>query len=162
MTLNAYALPRTEDIEDIKERILEKIDNDENEESEENEELEDLLDSYHQNPLNLNNATNEDLESLGILSNTQVRNFFEHISKTGPLISIYELQAIPEFDLDTIYLLLPFVTVPEVNIDSRNTSFRPLGTNSKTNFLLMRYERVIEWKKGYRKSKKTGKKPYLT
>lgn len=71
-----------------------------------------LLETYT-NPLNLNNVTPQALDALSILSPDQLDNFFKHIAKTGPLFSKYELQAIAHFDLETIYLLLPFIFVKD-------------------------------------------------
>ena len=51
------------------------------------------------NPIDLNQATEQDLASLYILSNRQVQAFFDYKKRFGELVSVYELQAIPEFDL---------------------------------------------------------------
>jgi hypothetical protein len=62
-------------------------------------------------PLELNTASSEELANFAFLSPTQLAHFVHHLAKTGPLISIYELQAIPHWDLVTIALLEPFVQV---------------------------------------------------
>lgn len=71
------------------------------------EELELLL----THPVNLNTASAEELQKLFFLNDFQISRLQQHIRQTGPLISIYELQAIEGFDLQTIRLMLPFVTV---------------------------------------------------
>lgn len=62
-------------------------------------------------PLHLNRAQAEDLQQLRLLSDQQIQAFLWHRSLYGRLTSIYELQAIPTWDLETIRQLLPFVRV---------------------------------------------------
>ncbi len=62
-------------------------------------------------PLNLNQADHSDLLSLHLLTPNQIIQLLDYREKYGPLIEIYELQAIPEFDLETIRKILPFITV---------------------------------------------------
>jgi hypothetical protein len=71
------------------------------------EDFYETLFQYYQRPVNLNNTTPEELASLFILSRPQIASFFKYISDNGKLLSIYELQAIPDFDLTTIYRLVP-------------------------------------------------------
>ncbi|MDD9139957.1 MAG: helix-hairpin-helix domain-containing protein [Candidatus Cardinium sp.] len=75
--------------------------------------IQENLQAAYAKPLDLNKITPTALASLGILSDSQMDNFFKHLSRTGPLYSKYELQAIPGFDWDSIALLLPFVYVEE-------------------------------------------------
>ena len=75
---------------------------------------EDLYESLfllYTNPINLNHTDKETLRSLFVLSEIQINSFFAYIEKNGNLLSLYELQAIPEFDLPTIDKILPFVTL---------------------------------------------------
>lgn len=64
-------------------------------------------------PLNLNAADETDLNELSLLSELQISNFFRYRTLLGPLVTLYELQAIPGWDLQTIRRLLPFVTVSD-------------------------------------------------
>lgn len=82
-------------------------------EEEDFEAIKETLREAYAAPLDLNKVTRESLEALGILSKNQIKNYFNHLAATGPLYSKYELQAIPDFDLTTIALLLPFVYVVE-------------------------------------------------
>lgn len=66
---------------------------------------------FAENPLDLNRATRDDLISLRLLTDRQIASLQQYIEKQGDLIAIYELQAVPHFDLNTIYNLLPFVKV---------------------------------------------------
>ena len=69
------------------------------------------LEYYLERPLNVNEASQEELESLGLLSDIQVLGLLNYRQVAGDLISIYELQAIPSFDLLTIRRILPYVSV---------------------------------------------------
>ena len=96
------------------------------------------LQAAYATPLNLNKVTLTQLAQLGILSDNQLRNFFFHRTTTGDLYSTYELQAIPDFDLITIRLLLPFICVPE-NYSTQSSLWKKI-MESKNNYFLFRYE----------------------
>src|SRR5687768_14988101 len=57
---------------------------------------------FYQNPIDLNNTTAEELNSLLLLTPNQIANLLKHRQENGNLMSLYELQAIPGFDLITI------------------------------------------------------------
>ena len=114
----------------------------------------------YQHPLDLNHASQEDLKLLGILTDQQLTDFFEHLEKNGPLVSIYELQAIPSFDLTTIYQLLPFIQVQETypQYDARLMKLYDKGR--KHSYWLNQYERNLSATRGYEPNEKTGIIPY--
>lgn len=64
-------------------------------------------------PLNLNTATENELRTLPLLTDLQIGNFLRYRQQLGPLLHIYELQAVPGWDILTIKQLLPFVTVSD-------------------------------------------------
>ncbi len=66
---------------------------------------------YRDHPLNLNECTAEELSNLNLLTEIQVKSLFNHIRKAGKLISIYELQGVEGFDLESVRRILPFVKV---------------------------------------------------
>src|SRR5690349_20441480 len=66
--------------------------------------LTDYLWDFYQQPIDLNHTSYEELKQLYILSAEQLNSFFDHLQTNGALVSIYELQAIPTFDLATIKL----------------------------------------------------------
>ncbi|GAB4341421.1 MAG: helix-hairpin-helix domain-containing protein [Flammeovirgaceae bacterium] len=116
------------------------------------ENYEDLYESlfqFYRNPLDLNKASREDLQNLYILSEDQINNLLTHREKFGNLFSIYELQAVKDFDYALIQKLLPFVEVKDAGLqaDSRNLVERILKEDNQ--FLLLRYERTLETRKGY-------------
>src|SRR5205809_2296597 len=61
-------------------------------------------------PLNLNAADANELKELISLTDLQIDNFISYRNLFGSLISIYELQAIPSWDIVTIKKILPYVT----------------------------------------------------
>lgn len=118
------------------------------------EELEDDLEDFYKNPLDLNFASTEDLEKLHILSEKQIIALQNHKKKYGLLLSIYELQIIPEFDLNTIYRLIPFVSIEESRKDLRNNSILTEVTSIKNSHISFQYkgtfltnEELEEWYK---------------
>ena len=69
---------------------------------------------YHlENPLNLNTVQKEDLTSLDLLSDIQIKELMEHRTKHGPLLTLFELQTLPTWDTSFIQLILPFITIEE-------------------------------------------------
>ncbi len=113
------------------------------------EALYEILFEYYANPIALNEANKEELESLFLLSDSQVDAFFKYKTNHGKLLSIYELQAIPTFDSETIYRILPFVTVNKFTSQHAQSLLYRI-THEKNNYLLLRYQRTLEEKKGFR------------
>ena len=118
-------------------------------------------DSYHQqwerfrrNPLNMNTADENDLRELKILSGLQIANLISYRKLVGKFISIYELQAVPSWDIQIIKKLLPFITVAEpVDLtDFFKTRFR-VGEHT----LSFRFSEVLEKSAGFEKTS-TGTK----
>ncbi len=118
--------------------------------------------AFYQHPLALNEASREDLSLLHILTEGQIDHFLKHRKHNGPLVSIYELQAIPTFDLEVIEQLLPFVYVAETYPTWRGTGHRLKIKDRSHNlgYWLIRYERTLEDKIGYQPNPKTGHIPY--
>lgn len=113
---------------------------------------EDLYESLFQlytHPLDLNTATRDELASTYILSEKQLNQFFSYRTNAGKLLSIYELQAIPDFDLPTIYKLLPFVEVRDAGLNSDARSLWKRIAAEPNQYLLLRYNQILEDKKGY-------------
>jgi hypothetical protein len=120
----------------------------------ENEDLnyEDLYESllqYYQQPLNLNNSSPEELGNLFLLTAGQIDNLLRYIQDNGPLLSLYELQAVPGFDLATIRKILPFVAVPPPGVLTAGKALGPRLKANANQYLLTRWERVLQQRKGY-------------
>ncbi|SOD88025.1 ComEA family DNA-binding protein [Spirosoma fluviale] len=103
----------------------------------------DALTQLYANPIDLNLATRDELEATYLLSERQLSNLAAYRAEFGDLLSINELQAVPDFDLPTIRKLLPFVT-----ITGTPGLFGALPTPTD-NYLILRYEQVLEQQKGF-------------
>ncbi len=110
-------------------------------------ELVQQLELYLQYPLNLNSASADELRRLVFLNDIQINNLISHIDTYGNLMSIYELQAIDGFDMETIQLIEPYVEVTEV-VARRQISLNDILANGKSQFFL-RYQQTLEEQKGY-------------
>ncbi len=104
------------------------------------------LEYFKKHPLNLNEATEEELRFLHLLSEQQIINFIRYKNILGQLIDIYELQSIPGWDNVSIRKLLPFITVKENQ--SLTEAFKQRFRNGD-NTILLRYGRIIEKSSGY-------------
>jgi hypothetical protein len=104
---------------------------------------------YYGNPINLNDTDRDELASIYILSELQITKLFEYKAKYGKLLTLYELQAIPGFDLGTINKILPFVTVFDSGINTDTRPFFKRLFSEKNNYLLVRYDIVAEKKAGF-------------
>jgi len=113
--------------------------------------LQTTLDHYVDHPINLNNAGEEELLSLGILTETEVHNLLIYLKKYGEMLSVYELQAVRGFDTAIVGCLLPYVTVEPVKATSR---IRPAEVMKYgKNQVLLRYQRTLEKSQGYHEDK---------
>jgi hypothetical protein len=109
------------------------------------------------NPVNLNKVNAEELRFLNILSEIQIQSLINYRKENGDLQSIYELQAVPEFDLATIYKLVPFTRVPDPSSELSSSLFKR-AIYEENNFIITRYERTLQKKKGYNPDIESGKK----
>lgn len=105
------------------------------------------LTAYAKNPLNLNRATEDDLTAFGLLNPIQIQSLMQYRNNLGNLIAIYELQAIPNFDLNTINRILPYVSVGNELIGKEDFKSRLTGGE---NTIFIRSRRILEAQKGYR------------
>ncbi len=118
-----------------------------------NEDLETEDDSYLQqmvgfinDPVNLNAADAMALKQLRVLTPVQIHFFILYRNLAGKLIDIYELQAVPGWDIATIQKIRPYINVSlEIpmlaNLKSR------LRNGDKC--ILFRASQVLERSKGY-------------
>lgn len=100
-----------------------------------------------QNPINLNSATEADLQKLIVLNEIQIQNLLNHIKNFGPLASTYELQSVESFNLDVIYRILPFVSTTEIQ-KKQNFKAKNVFKYGKST-LFLRYQRVLEEQQGF-------------
>src|SRR5882757_8839521 len=74
-------------------------------------EIAEALTYYKSHPIDLNNATRDELLESGLMNEMLVNALMDHIAASGKLITLEELQTIDEFDDATIENLLPYVKV---------------------------------------------------
>lgn len=94
------------------------------------------------NRINLNTAGGEELRFLNLLSESQIQSLIAYRTETGSLLSVYELQAIPGFDMTTIYKIISFVKVDDVN----GGQLLKRILSEENNYLIVRYDRTLETK----------------
>jgi len=112
------------------------------------------LQYFRKHPLNLNEAGANELKELFFLTDLQIESLLSYRRLLGKLISIYELQAIPAWDIRTIKKILQFVTV--------NNSLSPIEDLKKRlaagdHDLLFRVSEVLEKSNGYNETSRGTK-----
>ncbi len=107
----------------------------------------DELSNYYDNPVNLNHTTREELRELMLLNDFQINNLFKHIEENGKLISIYELQSIAGWNIQTIQNVLPFVYVAD-NFSTPHISIKKLFEEGKQEWF-WRWQRILQTQKGF-------------
>ncbi|MGB3799405.1 MAG: helix-hairpin-helix domain-containing protein [Lewinella sp.] len=106
-----------------------------------------LLEGYERRPLDLNRATAEELNATFLLSPLQTDRLLTYRDLMDGFISIYELQAVPGLDMETIRRLLPFVTVDK-GLDDVTVPLKTLLTEGQRE-LFVRGGRRLERARGY-------------
>ncbi len=108
---------------------------------------------FTRDPINLNYADAGELAELRMLSPIQISNLIEYRKLLGDFLSIYELQAIPAWDVDLIKKILPYVTV-----NTKTEIFNSIGSRLRNgqHSLLLRSTQTLEKSKGYRLNSSTA------
>ena len=101
---------------------------------------------FLKHPLDLNAADAQALNELNILSPLQVQQFLSYRNLLGRLIDVYELQAVPGWDLRTITRLRPYVVAGPGNGPRQTISSR---LRNGEHSLLVRASQVLERAKGF-------------
>jgi hypothetical protein len=104
---------------------------------------------FLKHPLDLNHASAEELLSLELLSSLQVEQFMKYRQFLGKLVHLYELQAVPLWDISTIQKLLPYITISEAEPPMKNLFSRFRNGEFQ---LLGRWSRTLEKLKGFKGS----------
>ena len=107
------------------------------------------MEQFKRNPININTADVDELRLLRVLTDLQIENLLSYRKLFGKFISIYELQAVPVWDIATIKKVLPFISVAtEVVIAEEAAKRFRDGEHS----LLFRVSQVLEKSKGFDRS----------
>lgn len=123
------------------------------------EEIYERLLLLHENPIDLNTASEEELMNLGLLSASQIDSFLAYQLANGKILTPYELQYIEGFDLETITDILPFITL--TNKSKGDLPFLQRVLTERNNYLILRYERILEKKRGYEQNEVADQTRYL-
>ncbi len=116
----------------------------------ENPDLTNLFDQlfyYYDHPINLNNTNVDQLNDLGLLTDLQINDLFLHLKLFGKLISIYEIQSLPYWDMQTIQMVLPFIRVDD-KLDNLNVTLKEALQQGKFESYF-RYQTILEEKSAY-------------
>lgn len=107
------------------------------------------LSIYLKKPIDLNQTSAAQLKELMFLSPLQINAFFKYLASNEKLIDVLELQAIPEFDPETINRLLPFVRVKTTSFPIKEIGIKQIFKTGN-NDLLLRYSRLLALQKGFK------------
>lgn len=108
------------------------------------------LNYFFEHPLNINVASEYDLREIFLLNELQISDFIQHRNQYGTFLSIYELQAIPSWDLATIQNVTPFLKCDLAPSDF-NLNFKDALTKGNSQ-LYIKAKRIVEQRKGYIKN----------
>lgn len=128
--------------------------------TENNEDTETEDDSYLQqlrslirNPLNINTADEVQLKELTVLSPLQIANILAYRQLMGNFVSIYELQAVPGMDIETLQKIRLYITAStQQNIINAFKERISDGEHS----VLLRATQVLEKSKGFKLNASTA------
>lgn len=136
--------PRNElDLESFMERLFPVQD-----EELDYEAIYEVLLQLYLNPMDVNRATAETLAASYLLDPNQISNLIAYRTTFGPLLSLYELQAVPGFDLKTIEQILPFLTLGAGTSATPLPFWKRVATEEQAYFML-RHRRTWETRKGF-------------
>lgn len=105
------------------------------------------LSDYLEHPIKVNRATYQDLAALGLLSAEQINGILAYRERVGKFIAPYELQAVPELDVETARRVAPFFEMGELMDFNVPIIKRMFGG---THQFFLRYQQFLEKQDGYR------------
>ncbi len=112
------------------------------------ESIYEVLFQIYQNPIDLNKANAETLQATYLLNPNQISDLLAYRDRFGPFISLYELQAVQGFDLQTIDQILPFLTLGS-GANGQTRPFLERVKNEEQAYFLFRHRRVWETRRGF-------------
>ncbi len=145
---STYAYSQDENLTqpgNVSEQQLENLAEQQEGETEDDSYLQALV-QLSKNPINLNTAEESELRELRVLSDLQIQSLLSYRRLLGNFISIYELQAVPLWDIATIQQVLPYVRVGNAI---------PFSADIKQRFsdgqhsVLLRTQQILEKSSGF-------------
>ena len=89
----------------------------------------------------------DELSLLPNLSSIEIQLIWNYVLTHRPLISILELQSIPNFDLDKLRKVLPYLQIRDSEFSLRRIGDRLLSDGRKQ--IIIRWSRVLQKQRGY-------------
>ena len=111
------------------------------------------LSDYLINPLNINEATKEDLESFPFLSDRLIENILYYLYKYGPMMTNKELMMVEGMDKNTFQLLKYFIIVKQPHPKLNKIKLKNLVKYGKHD-LISRIDIPLYKREGYKKTYK--------
>ena len=106
------------------------------------------LQHFQQHNININTATEEQLRELVLLSETQIRDLLDHRNTFGPLLTLYELQVLPSWNLPFIRNVLPFITVDKGFEQLYAFNWKEFYREGESD-LYLKAKRVVQTREGF-------------
>jgi len=138
--------PSVREMPDAIRQIIEIIMADSEEEEVDVQALYDTYEALLENPINLNAATEADLQQLQILTDFQIQSLLNYRKEYGMLFTLHELPLIHGFNEEIAAQLLPFITV--VPVDDNRITLKDRFTRGRHQ-VIMRTATVLEPQAGY-------------
>ena len=125
----------------------------------------DLYDQLEQlllNPVNLNDATLDDLLRIPLIDNPDARLIINHRNKFGAFFSLNELNAVENLDRELIKKIIPFLYIDKKPVGEIETPGKIETITSKSNlFLRSRYITALQQNEGFLENRFVGSKPKI-
>lgn len=110
------------------------------------EKLSDFLYQVAETPLNINTATESDLEKFCILSDYQIISILDYRNQHGDILSLAELSLLNGFDYNSALLLKPFISFGSDRLlNNNNSEIKRLNHE-----LYIRGNRILEQQEWYK------------
>ena len=136
--------------DDEQQNLLEQQSQNTDAESDSYEDVEELALTLQLHPLNLDKATEDELKQLvemGVMNELQMQSLISYRKQFGKFISIFELQAVPYFDLQTIQNILPYIKVSG-ELSAVNAPWKEIAFDGDY-MLLTRLQQAMEVSRGF-------------
>lgn len=108
------------------------------------------LNFFRKHPIAINRCSFEELEDLELLTPAQINGILNYRERQNSFIAIWELQSVPELDLETCKRIAPYLKAG--NLNDFNVPFGELMVKG-THQVFLRYRQVLEKQKGYLSNK---------
>jgi len=146
LTLSVLSSAQQTDVQDKLEAIVESIVENLEEDVDATQITEDL-EMFAESPLNINTATDEELERLHILNPVQIRKLLKYKIEFGPVYSIYELNSIDGITPDLLQKMEPFIWFGPVDEEPEKLA-KALKYNNHQ--IMFRGQTLLQQQKGYK------------